>query len=109
MDGDAMTCTTDHNACDCRQRAIDAHLGRLLLSDLRYSMGRCSTAPHSCSEGIRQLWHMCDDAHRRFMLRDLREQFEMWERTDRKCPGVLGDDCDVQTWSELLAWMEGQR
>jgi hypothetical protein len=109
VDGDEMTCTTHHNACDCRQRAIDANIGRLLLNDLRYSMGRCSTAPHSCSEGIRQLWHMCDAAHRRFMLRDLREQFEMWERTDRQCPGVLGDDCDVQTWSELLAWMKEQR
>ena len=100
MDGDAMTCTTHHNACACRQRAIDANLGRLLLSDLRYSMGRPTAAPDDCSRGIRQLWHMADAEWRALVLRDLREYVARRARADDVC---------LDVWTELLAWMEEQR
>lgn len=84
---------------DTMRSAIDAHLGRLLLSDLRYSMGRPTAAPDDCSRGIRQLWHMADAEWRALVLRDLREYVARRNRVDDVCHDV---------WTELLAWMEGQ-
>lgn len=89
-----------------QEAAIRAHLGRLLDSDLRYSMGRMSAAPSDCAEGIRALWPLADQRWRHVMLTDLRAEVERWERMGRPVPGLLGHQCDVDVWLPLLAWME---
>lgn len=81
-------------------------VGALLLWSLRYAMGRRSTAPGDVADCIRRYWHLSDEAHRGFLLRDLREEFERAFRTGGH--EMLGDNCDVETWASLLFWMQAK-
>ena len=82
-------------------------LGILLLHSLRYSVGRRSTAPSATAGLIYRYWGDCEPLYRAPLLRDLREEFERaWRLGD---PRLLGDECDRQTWAELLIWMHAQQ
>lgn len=78
-------------------------MGSMLLWSLRYAMGRRSTAPDDVAGCVQRYWSLSDDAHRRFLFRDLHEEFERAFRCgDHR---NLGDRCDVETWARLLFWM----
>ena len=75
-------------------------LSFLLVSALRYAMGRASTAPSSTDGLIRKCWPEIPEGQRDVIIRDLSEELA---RAEDKWT-TLGHQCDHDMWSRLLAW-----
>lgn len=73
---------------------------------VRYALGRRTYMP-----GLVTDWIKANFAGRmpkgtcEIMLRDIREQREMGERSGW---ASLGDPCDVRTWEKFEAWLENE-
>jgi hypothetical protein len=74
------------------------HLSWLLLTSMRYAIGRRTYAPSYTAEIIRKHWGDISAESRALLLRDLDGEI--------KARGsYLGDPCDVATWTALYQWM----
>lgn len=80
----------------------------LFLYSLRYAMGRTTAAPSDVADVIKAHWpNLCQRA-KTFILRDLKQEIERDDRGREEGFKTLGDDCDRQTWDELLKFIEGK-
>lgn len=82
--------------------SVDNHnLWLLVLHEMRYAMGRMTSAPSTSANHVRQFWGAFDSQQRDHLFVELREA----------CGGKrsLGHECDERVWVELLAWMEANR
>lgn len=86
--------------------AVDHHtLWLLVLSDVRYSMGRASSAPTTASGNVRRFWSAFTTPQREQLLREVKQALHIEDNWSPR----LGMSCDVQTWRELAAWMEAHQ
>lgn len=79
---------------------IDSDLKDMIISALRYSLGRKTYITSETSEFIIKHPELIDDRVRYVMMRDLIEYFaerELWEYKD--------DECDYQSWLRLYKWL----
>jgi len=81
------------------------HLGQMLLSALRYAMGRRTYITGVTADMVRAYWPALPDKWRDLLERDLREELRLAEGMT----GTLGDRCDHEAWVSLLAWFEEER
>ena len=73
----------------------------LLVSHVRYSMGRMTYIVGECCKRVRWYWPHLESGHREVLIRDVSEELAMSERTGRK----LGMDFDHADWVALKNWM----
>lgn len=85
---------------------VDNHnLWLLVLHEMRYAMGRKTSAPSTSADHVRQFWNAFSQPGREQLLREVHQALDIQDTFGRG----LGDACDVQTWRELAAWMEAHR
>jgi hypothetical protein len=77
----------------------------LVLSDVRYSMGRVSTAPSVASAHVHAFWSAFTVEQRDQLIREVKQALHLNDAWGTS----LGMACDVATWRELAAWMEANR
>ena len=73
----------------------------LLLSQVRYSMGRMTYIVGECCRRVREYWKDLEPAHRSMILRDVTEELDCYERAGKLC----GMDFDHREWVALREWM----
>lgn len=76
----------------------------LVLSFVRYAMGRRSTAPHLAVDFVRQYFFYFNAQERSQLERELAMELDRSERLGK----FLGDKIDDDAWRKLQAWMRTQ-
>ena len=85
---------------DCRAPHIqNPDLFWMLLSCVRYAMGRRSTAPSTTCGWVKQYARFLEDSQ----LKQIKEEVETELRT---CREFLGDECDHKEWQALVEFIE---
>ncbi len=74
----------------------------MVLSYVRYAMGRMSTAPSTAADFVRSYWSAFGPAERAQIRDEIRYELARVARTG----GLLGMDCDHRIWVNLLAWCD---
>lgn len=80
-------------------------LEMMLLSALRYALGRRSYITSATAEWVRRYWNQLSPAFQGFIIRDLREELERYERMGM----TLGEQVDHDGWVKLLRVLEEKR
>lgn len=79
---------------------LDYVLRDMIISALRYALGRSTYITAETSEFIIENKAIIDSRMKRVMLRDLKEYFE------RRNKGFTTDDkCDYEVWENLYNWL----
>lgn len=83
-----------NNICD------DQDLMFLIVSGIRYCIGRNAYAPSIANDVIRMYWHQLDGRHRDLIHRDVKEH------VDKISLPFAIEDMNKDVWTELLSWIE---
>lgn len=86
--------TEVNNICD------DPDLMFIIVSGIRYCMGRNTYAPSIADDVIRRYWHQLDGRHRDLIHKDVEEHVVRITR-----PFAI-KDADKDMWIELLSWIK---
>lgn len=82
---------------------VDHHdLYQMLVSHVRYAMGRRSYITASAIATVKRYWPHLKAGERDVILRDVREELSRYERMK----ALLGDKCDHDGWVALVEWMQ---
>lgn len=79
---------------------VDYVLKDMIISALRYALGRRTYITQETAEFIMENPNLIDDRVKTVMIRDIDEYFDrrrMWDYKD--------DECDYQTWIELHKYL----
>lgn len=79
---------------------ITYDLKNIIISALRYSLGRRTYVTLETTQFIMSNPDLIDERVKKIMLKDLEEYFErrnLWEYKD--------DECDYQSWLRLYEWL----
>lgn len=76
----------------------------LFVYAMRYAFGRRTSAPSDVANTIADHWPNLCETSKTIILRDLKTEIEYHDRMRSKGSNLrpLGDDCDRQTWGNLL-------
>lgn len=88
-----------NNICD------DKDLMFIVVSGLRYCMGRNSYAPLIACEVIKGYWHQIDGFHRDLIRKDVKEYVNRMITNAAIGPFAF-TDMNKDMWIELLSWIE---
>lgn len=80
---------------------VDYVLKDMIISALRYALGRRTYITHETAEFIMENPNLIDSRVKTVMIRDIEEYFDrrkMWDYKD--------DECDYQTWSALYIYLK---
>lgn len=80
-------------------------LYQMLVSHVRYAMGRRSYITSSAVEAVKRYWPHLKTGERDVILRDVKEELSRYERMK----ALLGDKCDHDGWVALVGWMQEQK
>ena len=80
---------------------IDYDLRDIVISAVRYALGRRTMAPSSTTEYIMKHSELVNDRVKQVLLRDLKEYFSYWEIGKQ-----IDDRCDYDTWLLFKKWLE---
>lgn len=69
----------------------------LAIAAVRYCMGRRSYIVGVCIDWLNDIWDDLGEQTRNVILSDLEVEIDR----ERRTPGTLGMDCDVQGWTKL--------
>jgi len=72
----------------------------LLMSTIRYSMGRASYMPSTCEEFLVKYSPMLSIAQLRQIGKEVEEELVRAERSGH----LLGMQCDHDTWRQVVGW-----
>lgn len=81
---------------------VSRDLLTLLLSTLRYSLGRMTYVVDDCDRCIRLYGSVLTSEGKRLLVEELRDTLDAYDAGKRG----LGQDIDVHTWRSLYAWMQ---
>lgn len=73
----------------------------MIISALRYALGRMTYITGETAEFIRRYPELIDERVKGVMLRDLEEYFKKRESFK------FDDECDYNTWKGLYNWLKG--
>ena len=73
----------------------------MIISALRYSLGRRTYITSETVEFIKRYPELIDERVKDVMLKDLEEYFQKRESFK------FDDECDFNTWKSLYNWLEG--
>ena len=78
---------------------IDYELKDMIISALRYMLGRKTIGVYATANFIMEHTKLIDDRVKNVMLKDLEEYFN--------CRGIYykDDECDYQVWKNLYEWL----
>lgn len=80
---------------------IDWDLKDIVISAVRYALGRRTMVPYATTEYIMKNQELVDNRVKQVLLKDLKWYFDLWEA------GKQGDDeCDYNTWNHFRKWLE---
>jgi hypothetical protein len=82
---------------DSVQVQVRDELYMMLVSTVRYSMGRQTYMVGEACNLVRKFWKVLDRGMKEVVLRDLNHELELCDRLDRK----LGADFDHREWVSL--------
>jgi len=77
-------------------------LYQMLVSHVRYAMGRRSYITACAVEAVKRYWQHLEAGERGVILRDVREELSRHERLK----ALLGDKCGHDGWVALVEWMQ---
>ena len=80
---------------------IDYDLRDIVISAVRYALGRRTMAPFSTTEYIMAHPELVDNRVKQVLLKDLEYYFDKW-----KCGLQTDDRCDYDTWLLFKKWLE---
>jgi hypothetical protein len=80
---------------------IDYDLRDIVISAVRYALGRRTMAPFATTEYIMKRRQLIDNRVKQVLLRDLKQYFELWEVGKQ-----IDDRCDYDTWLLFKKWLE---
>ena len=80
---------------------IDRDLRDIVMSAVRYALGRRTTMPSATTEYIMKHRELVDNRVKQVLLRDLEYYFDKWE-----CGLQTDDRCDYDTWLLFKKWLE---
>lgn len=72
----------------------------MIISALRYALGRRTYITNETAEFIKRYPELIDERVKSVMLRDLEEYFQKRESFK------FDDECDFNTWKSLYNWLE---
>lgn len=73
----------------------------MIISALRYALGRRTYITSETAEFIKRYPELIDERVKSVMLRDLEEYFQKRESFK------FDDECDYNTWKSLYNWLKG--
>lgn len=73
----------------------------MIISALRYSLGRRTYITSETAEFIKRYPELIDERVKSVMLKDLEEYFQKRESFK------FDDECDYNTWKSLYNWLKG--
>lgn len=80
---------------------IDRDLRDIVISAVRYALGRRTTMPSATTEYIMTHSELVDSRVKQVLLRDLEWYFHLWEAGKQ-----IDDKCDYETWYYFKKWLE---
>ena len=80
---------------------IDYDLRDIVISAVRYALGRRTTMPFAVTDYIMKHRQLVDNRVKQVLLRDLKQYFELWEAGKQ-----IDDRCDYDTWLLFKKWLE---
>lgn len=80
---------------------IDRDLKDIVISAVRYALGRRTTMPSATTEYIMTHSKLVDSRVKQVLLRDLEWYFHLWETGKQ-----IDDKCDYETWYHFKKWLE---
>lgn len=80
---------------------IDYDLRDIVISAVRYALGRRTMMPFAITEYIMKHRQLVDNRVKQVLLRDLEWYFELW-----KVGKQIDDRCDYDTWLLFKKWLE---
>ena len=80
---------------------IDRDLRDIVISAVRYALGRRTTMPSATTEYIMTHSELVDSRVKQVLLRDLEWYFRLWEAGKQ-----VDDRCDYDTWLLFKKWLE---
>ena len=80
---------------------IDYDLRDIVISAVRYALGRRTMMPSITTEYIMKHHELVDNRVKQVLLRDLKWYFQLWEVGKQ-----IDDRCDYETWLLFKKWLE---
>ena len=80
---------------------IDYDLRDIVISAVRYALGRRTMIPGATTEYIMTHSKLVDSRVKQVLLRDLEWYFHLWEAGQQ-----IDDKCDYETWYHYKKWLE---
>ena len=80
---------------------IDRNLRDIVISAVRYALGRRTTMPSATTSYIIAHPELVDSRVKQVLLKDLKEYFRYWEIGKQ-----IDDRCDYDTWLLFKKWLE---
>jgi hypothetical protein len=78
--------------------------GQMTLMAVRYALGRRTGVPDDAARMVRAGWDQIPDRWQTLIARDVRYELALAGYSRR----LVGDKCDHETWTDLLAWIESR-
>lgn len=70
----------------------------LLVSAVRYALGRKTYIVSETARELRRVWNDLPSTVQDVIIRDIRADLELWQRTPEFAP----HQCDIEEWQQLL-------